>query len=280
MNEASDESFHVFTGLHQHEFVYLLDLLGIASHKLVLILLWMRLYLPDRCLAFMIGIAQSTCNNWLHESLELFFEKLQRNVQFATHEFRMKHGANYHGLAITVVIDGMLQLVQKPRDKGIALHYYSGKEKEYCVGKLIGVTADGYILTLTPSRRGSIPDHSQVCTPTVFRAFQTSLQHDEHVLGDNIFTGVIDLLAPQSVAVPRHKPNDSNEELRKLSKIRAIVENTIERLRNWAILKHTFRHSLQNEQQVLQTHQKICTVIAALHNLFGAASMRRINAKT
>lgn len=283
LTTASDLDHRLFTGISRIEFETLIKLLQSNvtvsksqqqelnfRQRLLLFLMWMKLYLPLRSFAFMYDIQESTIHQYIIDMLDFLYIHLKDRVTFSDYQFRKSHGVYYGHHLITIIIDGMNQVIWKPQDmRKLAELLFSGKDKEYELTTLIVVTADGFVLFVGRSAEGSLGDSAKILSQDYFLPIKHAIQEtDEHVLGDSAFSGMTQVFGERAFSTPRRKKGD--ERHAQLSSYRAIVENVILRFRRWGICSQVLHHTVSDVEKLQEFHHKVLVVVAALHNMFDA----------
>jgi len=168
---------------------------------------------------------------------------------------------------IIMCIDGSEQEVQKSEDKSLDEFHYSGKKAKHTLTILLACSPTGKIYYLSQSYPGSINDQ------TTFNLAQLhkKVPHDECMLLDAGFAHVegydnviVSLKKPQNGELTDVETNYNNN----IKKVRIVVENVFSLIKKWSICRDVLRVNV-TDGTAEQLHNKVWTIVAALHNEYG-----------
>jgi hypothetical protein len=147
--------------------------------------------------------------------------------------------------ALAVLIDTFEQRVQRPKDRGEADGYYSGKRKQHTLQSQVAVDErDGRIVDVAPSARGPTADITLLGRSGLL----ARLPDGVGALGDLAYLGMAGLHPTGLAATPRRKPRGKPRPPEDVAyntafaRRRVKAEHGIGRLRRYEALAQTDRH--------------------------------------
>ena len=179
---------------------------------------------------------------------------------------RCQEGIDFKNQWVTIVLDGTEQQIYKPIDNENEKLVYSGKKKYHSLSKLIACSPKGRIYWISQSYEGSKTDASLYLLSENW--IHNKITNNEYIIADKAWQG----WANERIISPiKGKLNEKNKKYNnKLASIRIIVENVIEKIKEWKICKFTLRIKTSDLQNAFNFHDKVWTVCVGLHNLFHA----------
>ena len=218
--------------------------------RLVLTLVWLRLYLNTLALGYFFGISASTVSRNTRNVLAAL-----RQVGEATLGWPEppRHGAGksieqalQEYPELWALIDATEQPVRRPQDTDSQKAHYSGKKKRHTRKTQLIVNEYGQIRDVSRSTPGSPHDLNH------FRQSGAAFRIPKEVTagGDAGYQGLQDELPEHSVLTPfkasKHHPLTIEEKLlnQEFSRLRIVVENAICQLKHFKALADCFRHPL------------------------------------
>ena len=213
--------------------------------RLLMLLMYYRLYVPHIFLGFLFGIDDSNVGrniNPLQPLLAKIFTIPERKIDLSENEI------------LELFIDGTEQTINRPK-KG-QRKWYSGKKKKHTIQHQVIVTKTGTIKGVGKSSYGKTHDKKDyenkkfVIDPKVKRT------------GDLAYLGT-GMTVP--IKKKKGKKLTKEEKLynRQLASVRVVVEHTIGKMKIFRILSERFRNPLKD-------HNLIFKNIAGIHNLMFA----------
>lgn len=216
--------------------------------RLLMTLVWMRLYLTTSATGFLFGVHKSTvsrntrailaCLEGLGEDTLGWDDRpgKSRSVAEVMREYS----------DMLAIVDATEQRVERSKDYETQKKHYSGKKKTHTRKTQIIVNEHGVIRHVSRSVPGSMNDLE------LFRQSGAVEQIPETVTvgGDKGYQGMHNVMPEQSVVTPhkasRGHPLDEEQKRmnREYSSIRIVVENTICALKHFRILADRFRHAM------------------------------------
>lgn len=213
--------------------------------RLLMLLMYYRLYVPHTFLAFLFDIDDSNAGrniNPLQPLLAKIFTIPERRIDLSEDEI------------YELFIDGTEQPVNRPK-KG-QRKWYSGKKKKHTIKHQVIVSKDGRIRGVGKSSYGKTHDKKDyeekkfVIDPKIKRT------------GDLAYMGTA-ITAPIKKKKGRKLTKEEKQYNRQLSSIRVVVEHSIGKMKIFKILSERFRNPLKD-------HNLIFKNIAGIHNLMFA----------
>eukprot|EP01089_Gocevia_fonbrunei_P005296 TRINITY_DN1555_c0_g2_i2.p2 TRINITY_DN1555_c0_g2~~TRINITY_DN1555_c0_g2_i2.p2 ORF type:complete len:254 (-),score=24.64 TRINITY_DN1555_c0_g2_i2:2-763(-) len=155
---------------------------------IVLLLFWLRYYLPYKLLGYMFLITDKTASNLIFFAIEkLYHYYLLKNlIQFPPYNDRIRDSFKMAGLFLSLIIDGTEQVRLSTENKDIAIAIFSGKKGAPTWTKLIGCSPCGRIYFISKSYFGSTND------PAMYQKSEVMLHRyltkNEAIGGDKAFS--------------------------------------------------------------------------------------------
>ena len=146
----------------------------------------------------------------------------------------------------------------KPVKATVQALWYSTKKGWHSFTKIIGVSACGRILSMSPSYPGSANDNTIM--RETFEVLLSDAKDWEWAAADKGFRNV-----HERILTPPKDQKLAND----FSSIRITVENTNAKIKKWAICRDRFRvaPTVKNQQQLLEQHHRYYMIVAALVNI-------------
>lgn len=256
--------------------------------RLLMLLLYYRLYLTQEFMTLLFGVEDKStiCRAiaQMHPVFEAVLpvpDRARKTVfDLAEKETRRRRINNVEDFVkeypeLSILIDGVEQPKQRPKDKKKRKSDYSGKKKRHTLKQILTATSKGIILDQSPAVGGRMHD---------FKAFQA---HGDWLGGatrpgapsydqlralrivataDSGFTGIDKLSLPMSTRLVerarRGHPLTSEQKIlnRVRSRERVRVEHTIGRRKQYRIASHLYR----NADEI---YDRVMNVVAGLVNL-------------
>jgi len=183
---------------------------------------------------------------------------LKPRIHLQTFEWRKAHSWTLHGTIFTWLVDGSEQEVLSSGNPFTNTKFFSVKKGKHTINKVAIISATGKrILYLTPSYPGSMND--PLILDKTMGDWYPEIDEQEHGLGDSIFTGYYDK-GIRLDTPPRNRKD--------LYRLYAVVRVTVENVFDFAVTKMPLRIPPSNEQEILEYHNNIWVVVAALINDF------------
>jgi hypothetical protein len=222
--------------------------------QLLLVVVWLRVYPTSPVLGFLFGVGHQTVLRTIALVLPILEQAGRDTMRLPGHGQRGRRSRR--GLPallaaipeLAVIIDTFEQRVQRPRDRGDADRYYSGKKKQHTLKTQIAADR----------RTGKIVDvPDSVCGPTSDLALLKAsglldrLAPDVGALGDLAYVGMAPLHPTGLGFTPRRKPRERPRPPEDaayntaFAAERIAVEHTIGRLRRYQALTPLDRHHRQ-----------------------------------
>jgi len=225
--------------------------------RLVMLLMYHRLYVTSTLLGFLFSLGQSNVlkNICMLEPLVKEVLPLPRKIHQRAGRLGTLDEVEALFPGFKAFLDATEQEIPRPRAKGKRRTHYSGKRKRHTVKTQITVNADGLILHKTPHARGSRHDYA------LFKWRHPRLPGEVRLGLDRGYDGVqndypgFNALVPFKRRSPgRGKRGVKAKELtceqkaynQRLSEERVVVEHTISRLKKFRIMAHEFRNRLKH----------------------------------
>jgi len=245
------------------------------TERLLMVLLYYRLYLTQEFMTLLFNVEDksSICRaiSQMHPVFEAVLpvpERARKTVfDLAEKETRRRRINNIEDFKesypeLSILIDGVEQPKQRPKDKQKRKSDYSGKKKRHTLKQIVTTTPKGIILDQSPAVGGRTHD---------FKAFKAHLEPDEGWLGgaahpgtaaheqlralrivattDSGFTGIDKLSLPMETRVTerarRGHPLTSEQKIlnQVRSRERVRVEHTIGQRKKYRIASQLYRNS-------------------------------------
>lgn len=216
--------------------------------RLLMTLMWLRLYLETEALAFLFGVHKSTVSRNTRDILACLRELGEATLGWP--EPPPKGRPLEEALAeypeLLALVDATEQRVQRPKDCTTQKAHYSGKKKSHTRKTQVIVNEHGVIREVSPSVPGAMQDLE------LFRQSGAKGRIPKAVTvgGDKGYQGLHKELPEHSVVTP-HKATRGHpldEEHKRMNgeyaRIRIVVEHTLGALKQFHALADVFRHSV------------------------------------
>jgi len=218
---------------------------------ILLTVVWLRVYPTHEVLGYLFGVSDSTVSRLIRRVLpvlEAAGRDTMRMPDPGKKRRRTLDDLLHDTPELAVVIDSFEQRVQRPRDRGEADSYYSGKKKQHTLKSQIAVDeTTGQVADVADSVRGPTADLKLLEQSQLLDRLPPGVGG----IGDLAYTG-IDQLHPDGLgAAPRRKPRGQPRPAEDVaynaafSRRRIIVENTIGRMRRYQSITQTDRNHRQ-----------------------------------
>ena len=216
--------------------------------KLVLLLMYYRLYITHELLGFMFNLHNSNVSrqiNYLQPLLAKIFRIPTRRIKLSEVDLTEEQ-------IITLFVDATDQHIQRPQSK--QKKYYSGKKKKHTIKNQVVVNSHGKILSVSKSHPGAVHD-KKMYDGTHIYADRKTKPH-----GDLGYFGVNTMELPIKKPKGKELTDEQKQFNRTLARLRIVVEHSIGKMKIFQILAQRFRNSLD-------THSLIFKNVAGIHNL-------------
>lgn len=219
--------------------------------RLLMTLLWLRLYLNTDVLGFLFEVDGSTVSRNVRNLLPTLQALGEATLGWATPPQRGQTQNLAQARAahpdLFAIVDATEQSVRRSSDNQTQRKHYSGKKKRHTRKTQIIVNEHGEIRDVSASTPGSVHDLEH------FRQSGATdrIPQDIGVIGDAGYQGLHDELPEHSVGTAhkakRHHPLTQAEKdiNREFSQMRIIVENTLGELKHFKVLAERFRHDIE-----------------------------------
>ena len=225
--------------------------------RLVMLLMYHRLYVTSTLLGFLFSLGQSNVlkNICMLEPLVKEVLPLPRKIHQRAGRLGTLDEVEALFPGFKAFLDATEQEIPRPRAKGKRRTHYSGKRKRHTVKTQITVNADGLILHKTPHARGSRHDYA------LFKWRHPRLPDGVSLGVDLGYDGIQNDYPGLNALVPykRRSPGrgkrgvkavelscEEKEFNRWLSGERVVVEHAVSRLKKFRIMAHEFRNRLRH----------------------------------
>jgi len=218
---------------------------------ILLTVVWLRVYPTHEVLGYLFGISDSTVSRLIRRVLPILEAAGRDTMRMPDPGKKRRRKLDdllQYTPELAVVIDSFEQRVQRPRDRGEADTYYSGKKKQHTLKSQVAVDeTTGQVVDVAESVRGPTADLTLLEQSQLL----DRLPPDVGGIGDLAYVG-IDKLHPDGLgAAPRRKPRGKPRPAEDVayntafSRRRIIVENTIGRMRRYQSITQTDRNHRQ-----------------------------------
>ena len=232
--------------------------LPLFADRLLLALVWAKLYLVFFVLEHLFGVDESTVSRTIAAIVPL----LSRQYVFADprKSGRKKIGSLAELKALIpdlneILADATEQAVPRPEKKRKRNKHHSGKKKRFTLKTQIAVTKPGFILHVSASVPGRMHDYKLFRKTGLARA----LPRESTLYVDSGYQGIQKDFPHLKVKIPvkrtRSKPElTRSEKIRnhKQRKVRIFAEHAIARLKKFRVLGDTYRHSQSHYNQTFR----------------------------
>jgi hypothetical protein len=234
---------------------------GLAD-RLLLPLVWLRLYPTYAVLSVLFGLDQSTICRRLQGSLPLLAAATWFDLQWPADARRKQTWPELLGEfpEVECFIDATEQRIRRPKGADVQQPHYSGKKKAHTLKTQIGTAPDGEIREVSASVPGSTHDLTLLRqTGTLARLTSGKAMMDAG------YQGIRNDVPPERVEHPfrasrGHPLTDAQKAAnRVLAKVRIKIEHTFGSLKIFQVLAQVYRHRRD------QYHRCFC-IVAGLTN--------------
>lgn len=226
--------------------------------RLLMTLMWLKLYLNTDVLGFLFAVDGSTVSRNVRNLLPTLRALGAATLGWATPPQRgqtknLAHARVAHP-DLFAIVDATEQPVRRSSDIDTQREAYSGKKKRHTRKTQIVTNEHGVIRAVSASSPGSRHDLEH------FRQAGTGryIPPDTGVLGDAGYQGLDKELPEHSVGTAHkarrnHPLTQAEKDInREFSSTRIVVENTLCELKHFKVLAQRFRHSLDHYDDVFR----------------------------
>lgn len=226
--------------------------------RLLLTLVWVKLYSSYLVLEYFFGIDESTAFRTIRETIPLLQDrfvfqdprKSGRKKITSIEELKKL----FPGLD-DILADATEQVIPRPESKRKRRPYHSGKKRKFTLKTQIATQRNGLIIHVSPTVGGRTHD---------YKLFKKShlpeiIPKDATAYVDNGYQGIKKDYPNLTVSIPfkRHRghPDLTRSEKianKKQRRVRIKVENSIALLKKYRVLSDVYRHSLHNYNQTFR----------------------------
>lgn len=237
--------------------------------KLLVPLLYYRLYVTYELLSWMLGVDVSNLNRLVHRLEPVLAQHLNPQPPNSLKR-RIRNWEEFQKAypdLTEVVIDATEQGTQRPRGQKRQKPYYSKKRKRHTIKTQIVVTQRGRILGVSASVPGGrVHDYRLLKQSRVMERLpqQVTKRVD---LG---YQGIVTDYPDHAVVIPQKKPPkqeltpSQKRQNRKKAKQRIVVEHTLAHLKQFQVLSQTYRNRRGKNNQ---NYNRKFKIVAGLVNL-------------
>jgi len=216
------------------------------EERLIMVLLYYRLYIPQEFLGLLFGLNNSNISRTIRHISPLLaqvFRVPERTVRLSGDDKEM---------LIYLFVDGTEQPIHRPSKYGKQKRYYSGKKKRHTI-KYQVVTQDGKTINaVSKSYEGSMHDKK------IYDKTRLEKPPDTKGVGDTGYLGT-GLTQPIKKKKGKKLTDSQKKYNKKISKLRIKAEHAIGRMKKYRILSDVFRNPLS-------THNLIVKNVAGINN--------------
>ena len=218
--------------------------------RLLMTLMWLKLYLDTDVLGFLFGVDGTTVSRNVRNLLPALEVLGEATLGWATPPRRGQTKNLVQTCAehpdLFAIVDATEQPVQRASESQQQREHYSGKKKRHTCKTQIIVNEHGEIRDVSKSPPGRVHDLEH------FRQSGAAdrIPPSSGVAGDAGYQGLQDELPDHSVATSHkakrnHPLTQAEKDInREFSRMRIVIENTICELKHFKVLAHRFRHHL------------------------------------
>jgi len=234
-------------------------------HRLLLTLVWLRVYPTYELLGFFFGLHKRNAQLNVRAVLALLDTMDDFPFDRPGPERKKLHSAEEVMAAfpqVRVVIDGKEQRVNRPTGYDAQKPYYSGKKKAHTVKTQVVVDPCGRIEAVSASVPGATHDLPLLCGSGVLE----QLAADEAAMVDKGYVGLKNHYPGVSMVIPfkasRGHPLTAEQEAFNglVARYRIVVEHTMAQLNRFTVLRQVFRG------QKRERHSQVIRVVGKLVN--------------
>jgi IS5 family transposase len=228
------------------------------QERLLMTLIWLRLYLSTEALGFFFGVSKSTASRNTRNLLPALRQVGEATLGWPEPPKRGQGKSVAQALQscpdLYAFVDATEQAVQRPHQEASQKIHYSGKKKRHTRKTQIIVNEHGQIRDVSSSSPGSVHDLKH------FRqsGAKKRIPKETTVGGDAGYDGLGNDLSDHSVITPfkarRNQPLSQEQKLlnQEFSTARMVVENTLCQLKHFKVLAERFRHSLDRYDETFR----------------------------
>ncbi len=218
--------------------------------RLLLTLMWLKLYLNTNVLGFLFEVDSATVSRNVRRMLPVLQVLGEATLAWATPPQRGQTKdlaqARLEHPDLFAIVDATEQPVRRSSKDREQRQHYSGKKKRHTRKTQIIVNEQGEIRLVSQSTPGSVHDLEH------FRQSQAGdrIPQVVGVVGDAGYQGLQNELPDHSVGTAHktrrgHPLTQAEKDInRELSRLRIIVENTLCEIKHFKVLAQCFRHDL------------------------------------
>jgi hypothetical protein len=233
---------------------------------LLMVLVWLRIYPTTATLGFLFGVSQPTASRNSRRVLKVLKEVSMDEFEWPDppqkgEGRRLAELRKAYPDALAI-IDATEQPVERPQAREKEESYFSGKRKRCTAKASIVVNEQGVIRGITESSPGRTHDLTQIRQSGLLVQIPTQVT----VVADSAYQGLDKSMPHHTVnTLPRPQRNnpllpEQEEERRRLSAIRFVVERVFCHIKHFSIMEQRFRHDVE------ELHSHAFAVIAAIVN--------------
>jgi hypothetical protein len=228
------------------------------KERLLMTLVWLKLYLTVSALGFFFGVSDSTVSRNTRNILPVLRQLGDHTLGWSDPPQRGQGKSIDQALQeypdLLAIVDATEQRVRRSSDARIQREHYSGKKKCHTRKTQIIVNEKGKIRDVSTSTPGRVHDLEH------FRQSGASQRIPQQVgvAGDAGYQGLHEELPDHSVGTAhkarRNHPLAEDEKAinREFSSMRIIVENTICELKHFHVLSERFRHMVERYDETFR----------------------------
>lgn len=240
------------------------------SERLLLVLVWLRVYAPYEVLGALFEVDKGTVCHWLQAWLPLLRETTAVDLQWPDPDRPKRDFADLlrDFPAVEAIIDATEQRIRRPKDpqgtppeaRGTTQRpYYSGKKRAHVLKTQVAMTLDGYLGEVSETVAGSVNDL------TLLRQSATLDRVRGGTMLDSGYQG-IQKDRPEQLLYQAHRASrghpltpEQKAENRRLGRYRVRIEHALARLKIYQVLAAVYRHGRE-------IYHDVFCVVAALTN--------------
>jgi hypothetical protein len=239
------------------------------NDKLLVPLMYYRLYVTYELLSWMFGVHVSNLNRLVHR-LEPLLAKYLNPQPPTPLKRRIRNWAEFQQAypeLTEVLIDATEQGTHRPRGQKRQKPYYSKKRKRHTIKTQIVVTKSGQVIWVSDSVPGGrVHDYPSLKRSRVMERLPKEVTKRVDLGYQGIETDYPD----HAVVIPKKKPpkqeltQAQKRQNRKKAKRRIVVEHTLAHLKQFQVLSQTYRNRRGKNNQ---SYNRKVKIVAGLVNL-------------
>ena len=224
------------------------------TDQILLTVIWLRVYPTHLVLAYLFGVNEATVSRTIARVLPVLESNGHDKMRLSDPGRKRRRQLDdllKDTPELAVVIDSFEQKVQRPRERGEADTYYSGKKKQHTLKTQIAVTQEtGEIVDISHSVKGPTADLKLLKESGLLGRLPSGVGG----IGDLAYVGIDKLLPKGLGATGRKKKRgqprseEDKEYNGAFARRRIIVENSIAKLRNYKSITNPDRNHRQMHQ--------------------------------